>query len=385
MKKIYTLLILLLIFPYFSIFASANDVMNDVQASIDDELNNFKNNLPEEILELIPEDIFENLGVNTTVISEKDFFDYIISYLFANFDEVIKVFSGILILLIISSIFSTLTNSFSNEALKKSFSICSILVVTLTVFNVCISLSKTVSSYLNTLSKMMNAFVPLMTTLSIMNGNISSAVVLNTLMLVLISLIEAFLVGLMLPLVKLCMSFACIKPLGGGNFSGISKTLKTTFTSVTVFVMSIFMFIFTTKNILSQSSDSLTLKTARFAISSFVPLVGASVNEALRTVATSIGLIKNTCGIIGIFCIALLMLPIIMNLFLYKIAFGFLASISKALGCENECSTLEEADSMCGFMLTLIVITCVLFIIALSVFIKNTTGIAVWMLILTQF
>lgn len=377
MKLVRTFLIILIIFPFFSILSYAENVNDEVQASINNELDIFKNSLPSEILELFPKDLFENLSANTNTVSEKSFFDYILSYIFAGIDDIVKVFAGILILLIISSIFSTLSSSFSNDTLKKSLSVCSVLTITLTVFNICVSLSKSVSSYLTTLSRVMNAFIPLMSTLSIMNGNISSAVITNTLMLVLIAIIEAFLLTFMLPIVKLCMSFSCIKPLGGADFSGISKTLKNTFTSVTVFVMSIFMFIFSTKSILSQSSDSLSLKTARFAISSFVPLVGASVNDALRTVATSVNLIKNTCGVIGIFAIALIMLPIIINLFLYKLSFGLLSSISKAIGCENECGTLEEADSLCGFMLTLVVITCVLFIIALSVFIKNTTGITV--------
>ena len=66
------------------------------------------------------------------------------------------------------------------------------------------------------------------------------------------------------------------------------------------------MFVFSYKSILAQGQDSLSLKTARFAISSFVPIVGSSINEALRAVTSSISILKSSSGIAAIIVIALL-------------------------------------------------------------------------------
>ena len=68
------------------------------------------------------------------------------------------------------------------------------------------------------------------------------------------------------------------------------------------------------------------------------------------------------------------MLPILINLFLNKISFSILSSMSKAIGGGSEGAILEEADSVCGFVLTLVSCTCVLFIFALTIFLKTSLG-----------
>jgi len=68
------------------------------------------------------------------------------------------------------------------------------------------------------------------------------------------------------------------------------------------------------------------------------------------------------------------MLPIIINLFLNKVSFSILATMSKAIGGQREAAILEEADSVCGFVLTLVCCSCVLFIFALTIFIKTDIG-----------
>ena len=360
--------------PVFSI--SANEQIID---SIGDELSSFKESLPDYVLEFLPDEIFSgNFSLLLDEgLDEKKLLSYVIDYFFAGLGSVVKSFSTVLVLILISSIFEMLSSSFNNSSVKLAFSTCSTLSIGLTVFNICISLCKLTSTYINGLCQAMSAFAPIMTTIQIMNGSITGATLSNSIMLLFISVTEGIFAVFMLPLVKICMMLCCAKSLGGIEFGGISRMVRNTFTSVTIFVMSIFMFIFSFKNVLAQGADSLSIKTARFAISSFVPMVGASINDALRTVSSSLSFIKSTCGVIAILIIALIMLPIIIHIFLNKLSFGFLASISKTIGCNSEGAMLEEADSLCTYMLMLICCTCTLFIFAITIFIKTTIEVGV--------
>ncbi len=360
----------------FSTPILADAIESDITSAIKDELEDFKNSLPKEVINFLPDSVFE--GNYSLLLSEgldeKNIWYYIVDYLFLGIGTTLKSFSGILVLILISSIFEMLSASFSSTALNTAFTMCSVLTIAISVFSLCNSLTTTVSSYISIMCNVMGAFAPIMAGLQILSGNISSATVTNASMVLFISIVDGFLLAFMMPLVNLSLMFGCIKAIGGINFDGISKLVKTTFTSVTVFTMSIFMFIFSFKNILTQGADSLTLKTARFAISSFVPLVGASINDALKTVSSSLSLIKNSCGIIAILAIALIMLPIIIYLFLNKISFGLLASISKMLHCEKQGVILEEASSLTTYMLTLVCVSCALFIFAITIFIKTSLG-----------
>lgn len=376
MKKICTLIFTIILFFSFSVFAFAQNTENEIMNSVEDELSSFKDSLPDYVLEYLPSEALNGdySSLLSNAFDEGKLLSYIIDYLFLGIDKTIKIFGSILVLLLISSIFEMLSSSLSNQSLSLAFTACSGLCVALTVFNVCSSIATYVTTYTRILCQAMNAFAPIMTTLLIMNGKVSTATITSTAMILFISLVDSFIVACMLPLVKICMMFSCVKSLGGIEFGGISKVIRTTFTSVTVFVMSIFMFIFSIKSVLSQGADTVGLKTARFAISSFIPIVGASINDALRTVSSSLSLIKSSCGALAILIIALIMIPIIVYILLNKLSFGLLAGISRVIKCEKQGLILEEADALCTYMLTVVACTCVLFIFALTIFIKISTG-----------
>lgn len=372
------LLMLFIIVILFTKVAGASDV-GKVGSSISNELDGFKDSLPDDIVDFFPNEIWQGdfSKLSTEQISEASLFDLIIDYLFLGLNSTIKSFFSILIVLLIASIFNMLSDSLSSDLIKSSFSLTSALCTCFTILNVCKSLTELVSEYITALCKVMEAFVPIMTTMYIMSGSISSSAVSSTSMLLFIALIEEFLVAFMLPIIEICICFAVIKAFGGQlDFSGISKSLKNAFTGVTVFIMSIFLFVLSTKNVLSQSADSISIKTAKFAISNFIPIVGSSVNDALRTVTSSIAYIKNSCGVLGLVVLLLLILPIIIALLLNKLSFSIASGISKALGCSNETLVIDEGGSICGFLIAIVCCTCILFVFALTIFIKSSVVIA---------
>ena len=374
MKRIRFLIVIFVFVFAFAINASANETADKIVSSIDKELDGFLSSLPDNVTDFFPNELLSGdfSTLTSGEINEKSFLDLISSYLISGINIVAKGFASILALIIIISIFNTLCGALNNSNMSNILSLCSTLCIAITVFNICGSLVTNASEYMNILCNIMGAFIPLMLVLFTMSGGISTAIITNGSMVLFINVVERFLIVFMLPITKICLAFGCAKSLNGDiDLGGISKTLKTTFTSVTVFTMSILMFVLSYKSTLTQSVDSLSIKTARFAISSFVPLVGSSVNDALRTVTSSLALIKNSCGVVAIISIVILMLPIIINLFLNKLSFSVLSSMSKAIGGYREATILEEADSICGFILTLVCCTCVLFIFALTIFLKT--------------
>ena len=375
MKKIGIFIFVILLFTQG---VCAADINSQLSEEVKDELSDFNNSLPPSVQNFIGTDVLNGdfdalLGDK---ISEKSFLELISNYLLFGIDSVLKSFASILALLIVLALFNSLTSS-ENNTLHNVFSVSSTLSISLTVFGVCAALAQTTCEFMQTLCNVSTSFLPLMITIMTLNGNISGAIVTNGSMILFIRIVEEFLLKFLLPIVYMCLAFGCVKALNTSiDISGITKTVKTVFTSVTVFAMSIFMFVLSYKSLLSQSADSLKIKTARFAIGSLVPLVGASVNDSLKTLSSGLSLLKTSCGTIAVIAIAVITLPVIINLFLYKISFSLLSIISGAIGGSGEKSVLEEADSICTFLLTLAVCTSVLFIFGITIFIKTGTEMA---------
>lgn len=374
MKKFLIIIFVVILIFAFSLSCLSTSPYPEVSESILDELLALKNSLPQEIIDYLPENVWEgDFSALSKDFSEASIIDLLVNFLFLGLNSAIKSLSSILVIILIASIFNMLSNSLSSDLIKSSFSLASALCVCFTIFSVCTSLTELVKEYIFGLCGAMKSFAPIMTTMYIMSGNISSGAVSNTSIIIFIALVEDFLVACMLPVVEISICFSVIKSFGNQLcFDGFSKTLKNTFTGITVFVMSIFMFVLSTKNILSQSADSISIKTAKFAISNFIPVVGSSVNDALRTLTSSISYIKNSCGALGIIIIVLIALPILISLLLNRLVFSLSGGIARAIGCSNEVSAINEGESICGFLIALVCCTCILFIFSITIFIRSS-------------
>lgn len=356
---------------------SATDVYSDISSSISQELDAFKSALPDEVLDFLPKEVWDGdfSYLLSNSYNEATVLELVINYLFLGIKSTINSFASIMIVLLISSIFNMLQGSLQSDLLKGTFSITSALCACMTSFSVCTSLAKSTSGYMSTLCGIMKGFLPMMGALYVMNGNISSGAVANASILLFIALVEQFLLSFMLPIVEISICFSAIRAFSSQiSFDGISKTLKNTFSAMTAFVMSIFMFVLSTKNVLAQGVDSVSMKTAKFAITSFIPIVGGSVSESLKTVSTSLSFIKSSFGIIAIIAIAVTILPAIISLLLNKLSFNILSGAARCLGLSNEAGVTDEGSSICGFLLALASCTAVLFIFALTIFIKTSNG-----------
>ena len=372
MKKIFFILILILI---FAIHGHASEVESDIISSIDSELCDFEKSLPEYVKEFLPKELFSGDFSSLTdgEVNQASFMEYTINYLLSSLPDILKGFSSLLILILIISIFNVIKSSFSSDGMKNAFSICSTLCVSVSVFS---SLSTVVDlsiDYINALCGTMNTFAPLMSGLYIMTGSITSAAVSNASMMLFLSIVENFITVGLVPIVKICICFSIVGSISSStDLSGISKLIKNTFTGTCAFIMSIFSFVMSYQSVLSQGVDSLSLRTARFAIGNFIPIVGGFVSDSLKTISSSLSYVKSSCGVIAIIAIVIITLPIIISLFLYRLSFSLIGGVSKALGIENECKIFDEATSLCSFVLAIIALSVVVFIFAITIFIKSS-------------
>jgi len=96
-------------------------------------------------------------------------------------------------------------------------------------------------------------------------------------------------------------------------------------------------------------------------------VAGAAVAEAAGTVTASMQVLKSTVGIYGIIALAFILLPIIIELCLWRIVMMILNFASGMLG-ENKTTVLVKSiDAMLSLLIGIILLVGVGFIISLTV------------------
>ena len=373
-KKILFFIIFILIFS-LNIYGAEPE--KEILDSIQGELSDFEATLPDDIRNILPNELFDGdfSSLSNGEIDHMTFIDASINSLLANLPSALSSITLILVAVIISSIFDTMSSGLESISLRESYNLCSSLCISVLVFNLIGEISINALSYMKALCNAMNGLAHIMATVHIMEGKISTAALGNGTMMMFIALIENIIVSFLAPIVNICLALSCVKSVSNEkNIGGISSLIRNTFITLTVFTMMVFSFVFSFQNTLTQSADSLSMRTAKFAIGSFIPIIGPSISEALTTVTSSISYVKNALGVIGLVSVLLLTLPVIASLYVHKLLLDITASLSGMIGFDKGKEIISDASGICGFILALSACTGVFFILALTIFIKTSIG-----------
>ena len=124
----------------------------------------------------------------------------------------------------------------------------------------------------------------------------------------------------------------------GGFLSLITKLTKW----LLGFVMAIFTAVLSLRQAASGALDSLGSRAARFALSSFVPVVGGALSEAYKTVQGSLHVLRSGLGIFVILALAFTFLPVLLQGLGWSLCLFVGKALAEVLGVSH-CAKLLEA------------------------------------------
>lgn len=144
-----------------------------------------------------------------------------------------------------------------------------------------------------------------------------------------------------------------------------SKTIKWLLS----FSFTIFSALLTFRTLITTSIDNVSTRAVRFTMSSFIPVVGAALSEAYKTVQGSVMILKNGIGVFVIMTIGIVFLPIVLRLFLWSFALSLCRTISEILGVSVPGRLLKSLSTVLSVLLAVVLCVMALFIISTALII----------------
>ena len=165
---------------------------------------------------------------------------------------------------------------------------------------------------------------------------------------VLITLITQLLLPLVYAYIAACVAHAAV---GNEGLKRIAGTLKWLVTAVLTTVLVVFVGYLTVSGVIAGTTDAVTVKAAKFTMSSLVPVVGGILSDAAETVLAGAGMLKNTIGVFGMLAIlaacAYPFLQLGVQYLLYK-GTAYLASV---VGAPGLCKLIDGLGGAFGLIL----------------------------------
>lgn len=337
------------------------------------DLDSVIETLPEEVVESLPEGMDELAGSPEKIV-ELFGSDYIIDLsaglLRSAFASSVKTFAFIAAIVLISTLLSSVGNAFSPSGTgTQVWSLAGSLCIGCCAYSMIWSHVESVISFSQNISSFMKSLAVAVSGVCLSAGEVTSAGVHSVWIFSAVAVAEELCGNILLPIMQI--SFSAIlasSTISGVNISRLVQMIRNVFTSLLVFFMTVISVILAFQTVVAHSSDSLTMRGVRYAISHSVPIIGGLVSDSARTLATSFSLMKNSIGFIGIAVIIVISLYPLVGLIASKYSLQLASSFSSMV-CEDKSTVfLDESVKMINFLISIVALLDVAFIFCVSVF-----------------
>jgi len=267
MKKIVVFLIVLILIPSSSYAENitnttdtASIIKNQEEAfGIKDFIKDCEKYSPDFIKDLNIKNLF-NSSVSGK-IDNKGILKKLINPLKNGFTDVFKIFINILIIVLLHSLLKSLTDGLENNNVSR------IVYYAQYILN-------SITTTINNMVGFTKSLVPLLITLMIYTGNITTSSVLEPILLFIIELIANLIKLVIIPIISLITALIIVSKISERvQIQKISKFMKSSIVWTLGIVLTVFIGVVSLEGSLTSAIDGVTAKTAKAAVSSLIPVV----------------------------------------------------------------------------------------------------------------
>jgi len=345
---------------------------------INEQLDTMDLSQLEELLDEAPEQmtIADEISVNSIIndllngqpiFDSENLMDNIKELFFIEVRSSLILGCEILAVCIIIGLLNNFSNSFGSKTVSSlGTMICGFVIIALCIgsfyqtYNSC-------SSTMDVMSTTMTILLPIMIPLLISMGGISSGSIMDPVILASVTGFNFIMQHIVLPLIFLSAIFILINSITDKDYvKKLALFMRKSALFITGLTITIFSGITAVQGIMTKSADSLLMKTAKFSIDNFVPIIGGFAADSLDMVINCIGVIKSAVGLIGIvIIISMLAMPVI-KIMAVAVIYKITAIAAEPVANKNISDSLNEIGTSAVTMTVVLAAGALMFLIFIT-------------------
>ena len=384
-KKKIIIAILLLLFAILSTmniekFVCADNSYSDsdIETQLSNSVNDIVSNIDLSQMEGILDEINEFGIINSSIgdklndiLNGKYFTDYksiisgIFGLIFTDIRSILPMLFTIIAIGILASMFINFGSEKQGVSDIVSFVFLGVIaVVVLVVFKNVFGIT---NKSFGLISKQMQIIFPILITLLTSIGSFSSISIYNPLVAVLTTIItyvfEKFLYPIFIVIFILTIMKCLTKTI---NLDKLSNFFNSLFKWSIGLIFTIFTGFLTIQGISAGKFDSISIKTTKFAMKSYIPIIGSYISDGMDFLILGSVLVKNAIGLIGVIIIFLTIITPIINILIYKFALQLAGSVVDLSGNSKIADFLTNCSKILIMPIVLILGASLMYVITIT-------------------
>lgn len=211
----------------------------------------------------------------------------------------------------------------------------------------------------NTMQSMksqMDAIFPLLLTLLTAVGGTTSTSVYQPAMAMLSGLIMNLFTYVLLPIFIFSVVFSVVSNLSNNvKLDKFTSFFNSTYKWLIGLIFTVFTAFLSIQGITAGSIDGISIRTARYAIRSYIPILGSYISDGMGLILVSSNLIKNAVGATGLFLLLATILSPLIQLILFMLALKLIAGILEPLGNKQIANFVSSLSKSLVLLIVLII------------------------------
>lgn len=393
-KKLWA--IALILFIFVSCFGGRLDIQqgfmpNYAYADNSEETSNLEEELKNEVNEQISnldfegvENILANLSSSskqlfasgsfveklTSVISgeyaddSQNFFSSVMSIFWKDLKGVLPIIASIIAISILAGMIGNLKPTTNGKSIGNIVHFVTYGIIIIFLGTTLTQIIGNTSATLNSIKGLFDGIFPILLTLLTAIGGTVSVGIYQPAIALLSNVFVSITTYILLPLFIFSMVFSIVGNLSNNvRLDKFVSFLQSTFKWTIGLGFTLFLGFVSIQGVMAGAVDGLSIRTAKYAIKSYIPIVGGYVSDGFSVIMASSMLIKNAVGGVGLFLLLSTVISPIINLTLFMLALKFMAGIIEPIGDKKIANFVGDLSKSLSLLIALLVAVSFMYVI----------------------
>ena len=363
----------------FTVFAEDTDVTEEeIEEELTDTVTDLLDDLDLSEFESLYVDEYQIFGNTTFKEKVKDLlngeyftnydnvFKAVVSLLFDGIASLLPLILTILAIAILSSMIQNFKSSSYNVGNIINF-VCFAVIITILAVNFK-NIIETTSSTLSLMKNQMDVIFPIILTLITAIGGTVSVGIFKPVVAILSGGISTLFSYVLMPMFVLSFIFTVIGSLSPNvKFNKMVDFLSSSFKWIVGFVFTLFSAFLTIQGISAGKYDGVSINASKFAIKSYIPIIGGYLSEGLDFIMLGSLLIKNAIGVAGLIIIFLTIFAPIIQFIIFKLGLQLIAGLIEPMGNKELGSLISNCSKIMIYPIVILLGVSFMYILTIGI------------------
>lgn len=304
------------------------------------------------------------------ILDSGEILNGMLKMIFSEVRNNISILAKLLILSIICGVLMNLRNAFNNDSISEVAYLACYIVIMSIVIKSCLTGIRIGKEAIDQMVSFMQALFPTMMILLAAMGGITSSAIFQPIILGTMTTVSVIIKEIIIPLIYFSSIIGLINNISNKvQISKLAQLMRQVSVVIIGVCFTIFMGILSIQGMTAANVDGVTIRTAKFAIDSFIPIVGGYLSEAVDTVIGCSMLLKNAIGVVGLITLFIICIIPCIKIMSLIIIYKFTAALIQPIADKKLVESISEISKAFVLVLAAVISVALMFFITITIII----------------